>query len=58
MAYLINDPLKQSAKSLEDLKSRGAVEENPDMDGYACVDFVVSVTESSSLTNKERNLSI
>ena len=57
LVYLILEPLKLFARHLEELKSRGAVEKNFDMDDYVCVDFVVSVTESSSLTDKERKLS-
>lgn len=57
LVYLILEPLKLFARHLEELKSRGAVKKNFDMDDYVCVDFVVSVTESSSLTDKERNLS-
>lgn len=57
LVYLILEPLKLLARHLEELKSRGAVERNFDMDDYVCVDFVVSVTESSSLTDKERNIS-
>ena len=57
LVYLILERLKLFARHLEELKSRGAAEKNFDMDDYVCVDFVVSVTESSSLTDKERNLS-
>ena len=57
LVYLILEPLKLFARHLEELKSRGAVEKNFDMDDYVCVDFVVSVTESSPLTDEERNLS-
>ena len=57
LVYLILERLKLFARHLEELKSRGAVEKNFDMDDYVCVDFVVSVTESSPLTDEERNLS-
>ena len=51
--YQIHDPLKLFAKNLEELKSRGALEDNFVMNDYVHVHFNVSVTESFSLTDGE-----
>ena len=48
-----DDPLKLFAKNLEELKSRGALEDNFVMDDYEYVHCDVSITESSSLTDEE-----
>ena len=49
----MDDLFKLVAQNLEELMSCGDVEVNFDMDDYVDVDFGVSVTESSSLTDLE-----
>ena len=53
-----DDPLKLFTKNLEELKSRGALEDNFDMDDYDYVHCDISVTESSSLTDEEILVSV
>ena len=47
----LDDSFKLFAEDLEELGLRGVVEKNVDMDDYVDVDFDVSVTKSSSITD-------